>query len=517
MYKIGELSKLSNIPVKTLRFYDSEGILPPDKIDDFTGYRYYSASKLSDCYRILTLKELGFSLAEIKKVFKLSAKEYSALISQKEKELENLITQTEKRISTLRTLNSALKENESMFDIVISKSEKLRLAYCRKIIRDKSETNDIFDKMQVEIPTDVIGNRKVVIDYETEFVSENFDTGFGIEIKGKLPNTINICEKTIEFATDTASLICQEKNYNIAVKQLNKYTLDNNYQIVGPTYKIIYADGTVEIKLPIVKLGKYSDSFNENINIPFENDEEVIGHWVVFDALPCKEMFNPQKSKTAQIELLKELYFLPNGEKYWCFGWTKGFLLSNLGYPHRKNKNKYTVEKIGSDTFMFIEFKTYNYFESGKPEILVLKKADSKAYTKKEIMRVDKIPDSPADDINVLGKWEVCDLVRSIENFNPDNMCSFIPYDALYWRSAEFFNDGIIINTFKNYEEKVPHTDKSDVWRWVNEYVICNPRQTASKYVIQIINGIEYLFIEWKSGDYSFGAETPFRYVFKRA
>lgn len=71
MYKIGELSKLSSIPVKTLRFYDSEGILPPDKIDDFTGYRYYSASKLSDCYRILTLKELGFSLAEIKKAFKL--------------------------------------------------------------------------------------------------------------------------------------------------------------------------------------------------------------------------------------------------------------------------------------------------------------------------------------------------------------------------------------------------------------------------------------------------------------
>jgi hypothetical protein len=33
MYKIGELSRLSQIPVKTLRFYDAEGILVPDVID----------------------------------------------------------------------------------------------------------------------------------------------------------------------------------------------------------------------------------------------------------------------------------------------------------------------------------------------------------------------------------------------------------------------------------------------------------------------------------------------------
>ena len=71
MYKIGELSKLSKIPVKTLRYYDSEGILTPDYIDDFTGYRYYDAAKLSDCYRIIALKELGFSLNEIKEVFLL--------------------------------------------------------------------------------------------------------------------------------------------------------------------------------------------------------------------------------------------------------------------------------------------------------------------------------------------------------------------------------------------------------------------------------------------------------------
>ena len=67
MYKIGELSKLSKIPVKTLRYYDREGILHPDYIDPSTNYRYYNAIRLSDCYRIVALKELGFRLYEIQK------------------------------------------------------------------------------------------------------------------------------------------------------------------------------------------------------------------------------------------------------------------------------------------------------------------------------------------------------------------------------------------------------------------------------------------------------------------
>ena len=66
MYKIGELSRLCHLPVKTLRYYDSEGLLVPDEIDKFTGYRYYSAARIADCNRIIALKELGFSLNEIK-------------------------------------------------------------------------------------------------------------------------------------------------------------------------------------------------------------------------------------------------------------------------------------------------------------------------------------------------------------------------------------------------------------------------------------------------------------------
>lgn len=41
MYKIRELSKIGDIPVRNLRYYDEIEILTPTQIDQFTGYRYY--------------------------------------------------------------------------------------------------------------------------------------------------------------------------------------------------------------------------------------------------------------------------------------------------------------------------------------------------------------------------------------------------------------------------------------------------------------------------------------------
>src|SRR5262245_17827769 len=65
MIKIGEFSKLVQVPVPTLRYYDQLGLLKPVEVDRWSGYRYYSASQLPRLHRILALKGLGFSLEQI--------------------------------------------------------------------------------------------------------------------------------------------------------------------------------------------------------------------------------------------------------------------------------------------------------------------------------------------------------------------------------------------------------------------------------------------------------------------
>ena len=68
-YKIGEISKLARVTVRTLRHYEGIGLLEPDIIDRWTGYRYYSTANLQKLIAILKLKDLGFSLTEIRELY----------------------------------------------------------------------------------------------------------------------------------------------------------------------------------------------------------------------------------------------------------------------------------------------------------------------------------------------------------------------------------------------------------------------------------------------------------------
>lgn len=65
-YKIGEFSKLSKVTVKTLRFYDEEGVLKPESVDRWNGYRYYSERQLETIGLIRECRDVGLSLDDIK-------------------------------------------------------------------------------------------------------------------------------------------------------------------------------------------------------------------------------------------------------------------------------------------------------------------------------------------------------------------------------------------------------------------------------------------------------------------
>ncbi|WP_395548431.1 MULTISPECIES: MerR family transcriptional regulator [unclassified Lacrimispora] len=68
LFTIGELSKLYNIPIKTLRYYDEIGLLNPAKVDADSNYRYYTVEQFILVDLIKNSKIMGMSLAEIKEL-----------------------------------------------------------------------------------------------------------------------------------------------------------------------------------------------------------------------------------------------------------------------------------------------------------------------------------------------------------------------------------------------------------------------------------------------------------------
>lgn len=253
--QIGELSKLCNISVKTLRYYDVEGLLIPDKIDEFTGYRYYSASKLEDCYRIIALKELGFSLDEIRVQLSTNDNEkITAALNAKLTELQALIQTTQTQLRTIESIKNNLTEGESkMFNIIVRATDEMRVAYIRKNYLSKADAFDDIEKIKSNLPKTILGKRKIIINYETEYRETDFDLAACMEVVGKLPVSGKYGEKTISLGANVASLICKSDELDDAYKAMIKHLDDSNYEACGAYFEIYHEDGTVELKLPVCK------------------------------------------------------------------------------------------------------------------------------------------------------------------------------------------------------------------------------------------------------------------------
>lgn len=101
MFKIGDFSRIAHVSVKTLRHYAHEGLLEPVWIDRYSGYRYYTLDQLTQLNRVLALKDLGFSLDQIKHLLKsgLSTDELKGMLRLKKVELKLHVFEEQQRLA----------------------------------------------------------------------------------------------------------------------------------------------------------------------------------------------------------------------------------------------------------------------------------------------------------------------------------------------------------------------------------------------------------------------------------
>ena len=117
-YTINELSKISGISTRTLRYYDQIKLLVPPRLSS-SGYRIYGDNEVELLQQILFYRELGVSLSEIKKL--MSSPDYD-----KEKSLQshlNELMQKKSRIESLidsvnNTIQS-LKRKAAIYCLVL--------------------------------------------------------------------------------------------------------------------------------------------------------------------------------------------------------------------------------------------------------------------------------------------------------------------------------------------------------------------------------------------------------------
>ena len=242
----------------------------------------------------------------------------------------------------------------------------------------------------------------------------------------------------------------------------------------------------------------------EDTDLKFENDEQVIGKWRV------------ESENGGLGDWNRNLYFLPGGEFYWCFGWTKGKLIYDDGVS--RYVNDYRLEQRGENLYMIVDRKSQDYPETGEVTAIALRKLDSVHYTRDMIARRDDICKPFIPDDRVLGKWiAYCYFHPSElnkEDFTPLQNPPRGSYNYLsdpYFKEIEFSEGGHVKAV---YGDEVISGDDKHTWTrgfWLRKW-----NSTACAYEIKSFGGKEYLIIEWKSGDYRFGGWDTDYYVMVR-
>lgn len=106
MYSIGEISKMFQLPISTLRYYDKEGLFP--HLKRVNGVRQFSESEIETLRVIDCLKKSGLEIKEIKEYMSLCSLENSTLKQRKaifEKQKEEVLQEMEKLQKVLSMLN----------------------------------------------------------------------------------------------------------------------------------------------------------------------------------------------------------------------------------------------------------------------------------------------------------------------------------------------------------------------------------------------------------------------------
>lgn len=305
-FKIGQVSKILNLPVKTIRFYEEKGLFKPSKVDEESGYRYFDEKAIEKIAQVQFLRKAGFSTSDIKNISKEE-------LAKQEIELNEQFQKLRTKTHILKTLD---KKDEKSFAYFISDAEavgKWRLI---------SGENPFF-KFIYFLP-----------EGKGYWIFERWTKGKILLYTGKVA--------TYSIENDTLKLNMPDMPQELVFKKVDgkKYFEDEIALKENVDFPFVKDDSAV--------------GFWKAIAVIDKNKADQI---------------DPSKLEEKE-DFIKKLILSPDGEAIWVRGnglapysckWTKGLILDQ----NRHTASEIKVKNIHGKTYMIVDWKSGDYIYSG--------------------------------------------------------------------------------------------------------------------------------------------------------
>lgn len=132
MFSIGEFARHGRVSVRMLRHYDATGLLRPARVEEASGYRFYAAGQLARLNRIIALKDLGFSLDQVRSMLdeQVSAEQLRGMLRLRQAELQSRLSADRARLAQVEARLQIIEREGAMpaDDIQVKQIPAVRVA-----------------------------------------------------------------------------------------------------------------------------------------------------------------------------------------------------------------------------------------------------------------------------------------------------------------------------------------------------------------------------------------------------
>ncbi|KWX75447.1 MerR family transcriptional regulator [Paenibacillus riograndensis] len=248
MFKIGEFSKLTQISIRMLRYYDEVGLLKPAETDKWTGYRMYSVEQIPVLNKIIYLRDSGFNVSEI--AVALDKMDDKSLIEQLDAKYAEIEKTIQDNIVKLRKIEVAKKEllgqkNEIHYNISIKSIPSYQVLSLRRIIRDYYAEGELWQELSAFAAENHIHiySNTFSIYHDIEYKESHVDVELCLPVKkqGKSTNSFTY-RNTEPIPTMACTMVCGDfTNIAGAYIAFAEWLQQNSqYKMSGQTRQIVH-------------------------------------------------------------------------------------------------------------------------------------------------------------------------------------------------------------------------------------------------------------------------------------
>ncbi|AFA47080.1 MerR family transcriptional regulator [Acetobacterium woodii] len=250
MFKIGEFSKLTQVSIRMLRYYDETALLKPTRIDPDTSYRFYSLAQIPVLQKIIFLRDLGYTVAEIKVALEHWSGDFiTEQLRNKQTEVRRSLELEQEKLKKIERAMASIQKDkiDIRYDFTIKRLPSYPVISLRRVIPDYfgegilwQELTELISQTKIDLPTK---EQCFAIYHDTEFKEKDVDVEVCIVVNNQKHGSKCLAFREIKAVERMACTMVYGPYQNISgVFQSFAYWLTQNadFKMIGKNRQICH-------------------------------------------------------------------------------------------------------------------------------------------------------------------------------------------------------------------------------------------------------------------------------------